>query len=159
MSVESSPELRINEPAAAPKAQDNGYVSRDGWLAQSGKFKEEEIEVDGLGKVLLMEISGTVRAQIQSQQSRGLLADARSVDAVSYQRALLLAGVADPKSPEDARTPLFQKGDMDRVMGIGGGKIQQIVDVLEKLSGLGAGAVASAEENSGPTPSAAGTSQ
>jgi hypothetical protein len=47
---------------------------------------------------------------------------------------------------------------MDRVMGIGGSKIEFIVAELEQLSGLGAQAVASAEGNSGVTPSDAGTS-
>jgi hypothetical protein len=144
--------------AAKVDASVNGFLSRDAWLAQSGKFKEKEITVEGLGKVLLMEISGAARAAIQSQQSAGLLSDVKRIDAASYQRALLLAGVADPSSPEGARKPMFTAGDMDRVMGIGGSKIEVIVSELETLSGMGAGAVASAEGNSEGTPSGAGTS-
>lgn len=137
---------------------DNGFVSRDLWLAQSGKFAEKTITVDGLGKVLIVELSGAARASIQAQQSAGLLGDVKRVDVGAYQRAVLLAGVSDPTSPEDARRPMFQQGDMDRVMTIGGGKIAKVVEEIEKLSGLDVGAVQRAEGNSDETPSDAGTS-
>ncbi len=146
------------ELVQAPEKPQNGFVTRDAWLAQAGKFKERTIHVDGLGEVLLMEISGAARAAIQSQQSAGLLSDVKRVDAAAYQRALILAGVADPASPEGARRPLFTAGDMDRVMGVGASKIEVIVTALEELSGLGAEAVKSAEGNSEKTPSDAGTS-
>jgi hypothetical protein len=162
MPTAESPQTKIQpEPtitAPDPEHSDNGFVTRDEWLAQAGKFSEKTITVAGLGKLLLVELSGLARAQIQAQQSAGLLADAKRVDVAAYQRAVLLGGVADPSSPEGARRPLFQAGDMDRVMGIGGGKLAEVVDEIEKLSGLDVGATKRAEENSDGTPSAAGTS-
>lgn len=145
-----------DEKKATPET--NGWVSRDAWLAQAGKFKEKEVPVEGLGKVLIVEISGAARAAIQSAQSTGLLSDVKRIDSVAYQRALLLSGVADPSSPEGARQPLFKAADMDRVMQIGGAKIALLVDEIEKLSGMGAEGESSAEGNSPATPSAAGTS-
>lgn len=137
---------------------DNGFVTRDAWLAQAGKFREDTLTVDGLGKLLLVELSGVARASIQAQQSAGLLGDVKRVDVGAYQRAVLLAGVADPSSPAESRRPLFQQGDMDKVMQIGGGKIALVVEAIERLSGLDVGAVKSAEGNSDGTPSDAGTS-
>lgn len=147
-----------NPDALEPAAADNGFVTRDQWLAQAGRFKEETITVEGLGKLLIVELSGLARAQIQSQQSVGILSDVKRVDAAAYQRAVILAGVADPASPAESRRPMFTAGDMDKVMSIGGGKIARIVEAIEKLSGLDAKAQETAEGNSGATPSAAGTS-
>jgi hypothetical protein len=141
-----------------PSHDDNGFVSRDGWLAQAGRYAEKTITVDGLGKLLIVELSGTARAAIQAQQSKGLLADSKTIDVGAYQRAVLLAGVADPASPTEARLPMFKQGDMDAVMRIGGGKIAKVVEAIEVLSGLDAGAAKRAEENSVGTPSAGGTS-
>lgn len=138
--------------------EEHGFLDRNAWLAQAGKLKEKELEVDGLGRVLLVEITGAARAAIQSQQSMGLIGDVKRIDVASYQRSLLLQGVADPTSPEGGRLPLFQAGDMDAVMKIGGGKIASVVEQIELLSGLGPAAVARAEENSNGSPSAAGTS-
>ncbi len=154
--------LQIDEPeiataGKASKSTEKPFASRDDWLAAAGKLKEAELEVEGIGRLLLSEISGAARAAIVSAQSAGLLADAKRIDAVAYQRALLSAGVVDPSSPKEARTPLFGRGDIDRVMGIGGAKIAQIVDKIEELSALG-GYQGRAEENSTATPSDAGTS-
>lgn len=140
------------------KPEGNGFLNREQWLAQAGRFAEKTIDVPGLGKVLIAELSGLARAQIQAQQSAGLLADSKRVDVAAYQRAVLLAGVIDPTSPPDARRPLFQGGDMDRVMSLGGGKITIVVTEIEKLSGLDESALSRAEENSGEAPSGAGTS-
>lgn len=133
------------------------FASRDDWLAQAGVLKEEELEVEGLGWLLLSEITGDVRAEIVGQQSVGLLAEQRKIDAKAYQRTLILAGVVDPQSPPGDRKPMFRPGDMDRVMRVGGGKIAGIVDVIERLSSLGQYQGA-AEGNSVPTRNGASTS-
>lgn len=129
---------------------ENGYVSRDEWLNLAGHLKEEELHVEGLGTLLLSEIPGDVRADIVADQSVGLLADQKKIDAKKYQRTLLQHGVVDPNSPVGARTSLFRPGDMDRVMKLGGGKIAEVVDAIEKLSGLGqyAGAAEGNSESS-----------
>lgn len=133
------------------------FASRDDWLGQVGVLKEEDKYVDGLGWLVLSEITGDVRAEIVGQQSVGLLAEKRKIDAQAYQRTLILAGVVDPASPAGDRKPMFRPGDMDRVMRIGGGKIADIVDVIEKLSSLGQYQGA-AEGNSVPTQNGASTS-
>lgn len=133
------------------------FLSRDDWLNQAGVLKEEELEVEGFGLLLLSEITGDARAEIVGHQSVGLLADQRKIDAKAYQRSLILAGVVDPSSPKGDRKPMFRPGDMDRVMKIGGGKIAEIVDAVEKLSALGA-YTGAAEGNSEATPNGASTS-
>lgn len=115
----------------------NKFLSRDDWLNNAGVLKEEEKEIDGFGWLLLSEISGDARADIVGVQSEGLLAEKRKIDAKAYQRALILAGVVDPTSPAGDRKPMFRPSDMDRVMKIGGAKIADIVDAIEKLSALG----------------------
>lgn len=133
------------------------YISRDEWLNNAGVLKEEEKYVDGLGWLLLSEITGDARAEIVGVQSEGLLAEKRKIDAKAYQRALILAGVVDPSSPEGSRLPMFRPADMNRVMLIGGGKIAEIVDAIEKLSALGQ-YTGEAEGNSEGTPNAGSTS-
>lgn len=141
-----------SKPAAAEP------VTRDLWLNASQKLAEEWITVEGLGKVLVSEITAKARADIMTIQSTGLLTEVgKSIDHLRHQKTLLLAGVLDPSSPEGARQPLFQAGDVDKVMEIGASKIAEVIDAIEKLSKLGRYA-ASAEGNSGPTSSDAGTS-
>lgn len=152
-----APTLDVEPAIKETKPPEETFASRDDWLAAAGKLKEEALHVEGIGRLLLSEISGAARAAIVSNQSAGLLADAKRIDAVAYQRALLTAGVVDPSSPKDARVPLFGRGDIDRVMGIGGAKIAVIVDKIEELSALG-NYQGRAEENSSGSPSDAGTS-
>lgn len=133
------------------------FLSREDWLNQAGVLREEELHVEGLGWLLLSEISGDARADIVGRQSVGLLAESRRIDAKDYQRSLILAGVVDPSSPKGDRRPMFRPGDMDKVMRVGGGKIADVVDAIEKLSALGAYQGA-AEGNSESTPNGAGTS-
>lgn len=139
-------------PAKLVEAEANGtkFASRDDWLNLAGHLKEEELHVEGLGTLLLSEITGDVRADIVADQSVGLLADQKKIDAKKYQRTLLQHGVVDPGSPPGARTSLFRPGDIDRAMKLGGGKIAEIVDKIEQLSGLGqyAGAAEGNSENS-----------
>lgn len=150
-------EPQLTHAHTADKPTENGFVSRESWLAQAGKLREAEHTVEGLGKLLLSELTGGARAAIQTNQSTGLLADLKRIDVSAYQRALLLQGVMDPSSPVGDRKPLFSAGDMDAVMKVGGAKIESVIDKLEELSGLGK-SQASAEGNSPATPSSAGTS-
>lgn len=147
--IETKPEVKIEGPK---------FLSREDWLNNAGVLKEEEHEVDGFGRLLLSEITGDQRAEIVGHQSVGLLAEQRKIDAKAYQRSLLLAGVVDPSTPKGDRKPLFRASDLDRVMKIGGGKIAEIVDVIEKLSALGPYSGA-AEENSDSTQNGDGTSK
>lgn len=134
------------------------YLSREEWLNQAGVLKEEEKYVEGFGLLVLSEITGDQRAEIVGHQSVGLLAEERKIDAKAYQRSLILAGVVDPATPPGDRKPMFRPTDMDRVMKIGGGKIAEVVDVIEKLSALGNYSGA-AEENSAATPNGDGISK
>lgn len=142
-------------PAAPPAPE---FVGREQWLGVGSKLAEEVVEVEGLGKVLVSEITAKVRAEIMTIQSSGLLTDiGKSIDHLRHQKTLLLAGVIDPASPEGARTPLFKEGDIDQVMQLGASKVEKIIDKIEQLSKLGRHA-SSAEENSVKPPNAAGTS-
>ncbi len=133
------------------------FASREDWLNIAGVLKEEEHYVEGLGLLVLSEITGDARSEIVGHQSVGLLADQKKIDVKTYQRQLIGAGVVDPASPKSDRRPMFKPGDLDRVMKIGGGKIAEIVDVIERLSALGAHA-GGAEENSEGTQSGGSTS-
>lgn len=152
--ITDSPEKLLYEQAEAAVKK---FLSRDDWLNQAGVLKEEEVEVEGFGLLLISEVTGDVRAEILGDQSVGLLADQRKIDAKVYQRKLILAGVIDPTSPKGDRKPLFRMGDMDRVMKIGGGKIADVVDAIERLSSLGQYAGV-AEGNSVGTQNGASTS-
>ena len=138
------------------------FASRDDFLNAAGRFDEEELTIDGIGTLLLSEISGHARAEILGTMAMGLQADPESgekgkLDTAGYQRALLLNGVVDPSSPPGARKPLFREADMDRVMKVGGAKIQAAAEAIERLSKMGRWSV-SAEGNSGRTPNAVSTS-
>ena len=133
-------------------------LSRDALLAAAGKLNEEVHTVDGLGTLLLGEIGADVRAEILTeQQSVALFAEgaAKKLDRKWYEKKLLLAGVLDPQSPEGNRAPLFKPGDMDSVMRIGGAKIAEVVDAIERLSLMGRHMV-SAEGNSNGAANSAG---
>lgn len=132
-------------------------LSREDMLAAANRLREETVEIDGLGTLLLSEITGEVRANLIGQQATGMMADTKKFDRNGYERTLIQAGVMDPSSPPNGRSTMFRMGDMDRVMRIGGSKIAEIVDGIEKLSSLGEYA-GSAEGNSGSTPKGAGTS-
>jgi hypothetical protein len=158
--VEDQPQTEL-EPAAAPpkKAKDplSKFASREDWLKAASHLNEAEVEIDGIGLVLLSEISGTVRANILAKQSQGLMGDVKTIDVLSYQRSLLQAGIVDPISPRDSRVPMFAIGDMDRVMKMGGASIGKVIDKIEQLSSLG-NYQGGAEENSAATPNGDGTS-
>lgn len=134
------------------------YATREDWLSCAGKLNEEERTITGLGEMLLGEIGADVRAEIMTeQQSIALFAEgaAKKIDRKWYEKKLLLAGVLDPNSPAGARTPLFRQGDLDSVMRIGGAKIAEVVDAIERLSLMGR-YMPSAEGNSNGSPNSAG---
>lgn len=149
---------QVADKAAAKAVKEaHKFISRDDLLNIAGVLKEEEHHVEGLGLLLLSEVTGEVRAEIVAAQSIGLLADQKKIDAKSYQRTLIQNGVVDPASPKGNRQPMFRSGDMDRVMKLGGSKIAEIVDVIERLSSLGPYQGA-AEGNSEKAPNEDGTS-
>jgi hypothetical protein len=152
-----SPANQTETPIEVTTPTEKKFASREDWLNNVGVLKEKEVEIEGLGLLLLSEITGEARAEIVGWQSVGLLADQKKIDAKMYQRQLIQAGVVDPSSPPGDRKPMFRPGDMDRVMKIGGGKIAEIVEEIEKLSALGAYAGA-AEGNSDSTQNGASTS-
>ncbi len=153
-------ETKVQSPKTIEAVDEKiAYASREDWLAAAGHLAEERRHVDGLGWLLLGEIGADVRADITTEQSAVLLAPEdkpRKLDRRAYERRLLLHGVLDPDSPEGARLPLLQPGDIDRVFKIGGAKIGTVIDTIERLSLLGRYAQ-SAEGNSNGTPSSAGT--
>lgn len=116
-------------------------VGRDAFLGHSGKLREDTVTVPELGGVLVKELNGNERAEvIETQAQRG-----GRVDVKGYQRLLLLHGLADPDSPEGARTPLLRKEDLDQAMRLGAGTIELLCERIEELSGLSVDAEALAE--------------
>lgn len=152
--VNQEPEV-VPEPRLDPVTRK--FASREDWLNAVGVLKEEELKVEGLGLLIVSEITGEARADIVGHQSVGLLAEHKKIDAKTYQRQLIQAGVVDPASPKGDRKPMFRPGDMDQVMKIGGGKIAEIVDAIERLSALGNYGAAT-EGNSDSTQNGASTS-
>src|ERR1700723_3598611 len=136
----SLPAEKVVEKPAVTEPEAPKFATRAVWRAAAGKLNEEEKHVEGLGLLLLGEIGADVRAEILTeQQSVALFAEgaAKKLDRKWYEKKLLLAGVLDPASPEGARLPLFKQGDMDSVMRIGGSKIGEVVDAIERLSLMG----------------------
>lgn len=118
---------KLDKAPAAP-------VSRAALLARAGKLREDHVDVPGLGKVLVRELSGAARAKLiqgQAQASRTGIPDVQA-----YQKELLLNGLIDPDSPEDARQPLLEKADLDTVMQLGASAIDALCTRIEQLSGL-----------------------
>ncbi len=157
----SPTDQKVPATAAVVEKESNGrvYASRDEILSAAGRFAEEEHDVEGIGWVMLSEISGEARARILGRMGMAL-EDGKLTDSAwtgHYQRALLLAGVVDPSSPEGARLPLLREGDLDRLMKLGGAKVTDMVTVIERLSKMGR-FQESAEKNSVPIPSAVSTS-
>lgn len=133
------------------------FLTREDILSAANKLKEEETQIEGLGTLLLSEITGSVRADLIAQQATGMMADQKKFDRQSYERTLIQAGVMDPSSPPGGRTTLFRMGDMDRVMKLGASKIETIVTTIERLSSMGESAGV-AEGNSATSRNGGGTS-
>lgn len=122
----------VENAASIAEPEASAPVGRDAFLGHSGKLREDTVQVPGLGDVLVKELNGNERAEvIETQaQNRG------KVDVKGYQRMLLLYGLADPDSPEGARTPLLKKEDLDQAMRIGAAALERLCDRIEELSGL-----------------------
>lgn len=151
--VDDAPSAEWEKPlAAAPVG-----ITREALLdAASTSRDEAEVDVPGLGVVLVGEISGDERARIMEAAARAIQAE--QVDIRGYQKQMLAAGILDPSSPKGARVPLLRHEDIDAVMKLGAAKIRFLIDEIERLSGMGAHSFASAEKNSAPTPSESSTS-
>lgn len=135
--MQSVEEARVEDeaPDAAPPEEGPKFITRETFLAAGGKLAEETLFVEGLGNLLLREVSAGDRADMLSKSLQALQRE--QVDVKGYQRALLLVGVVDPASPPDDRQPLFKPADMDAVMRVGGKKLLPVVDVIERLSLMG----------------------
>lgn len=153
-----SPEEKVDAVVDAPAVDPPPVIlGRDALLAAAGTSRDElTIDVPGLGKVLVGEISGEERAAIMESQARSLQQE--QVDIRGYQKKMLVAGILDPTSPDDARTPLFRDADAEALMKLGAAKIRHLIEEIEKLSGMGMHAFQRAEGNSATTPSASSTS-
>lgn len=139
------------------EASANGFLSRDDLLKAATLRAEEIVEIPDLGKVLCGEIGGDDRALLIGKQVSDVQQQ-REYDRVGYEKRLLRAGILDPTSAADARTPLLRPADVDALMKLGAGKVGLLVQTIERLSGLGPDAVARAEGNSGPAGSGSSTS-
>ena len=156
-STKTPPAAEAVAVAAEPAL--NGFASRTDILGAAGHFAEEEHELEGVGKLLLSEISGAARAEILGQMATAIEGE-KLTDPTwtsKYQKTLLRHGIVDPSSPPAARTPLFKEGDLDAVMQLGGGKLGKIIDAIERLSRMGR-YQESAEKNSAATQNGASTS-
>lgn len=138
------------DEAKTDVAGSNGLLSREALLARTVRA-EEEVDVPGLGRMLVGEINADERAAIIEKQAGDY--QNKRVDVRSYQKSLLVAGLLDPASSASARLPLLSAADGDAVMKVGSAKIAALVDAIERLSGMGAAAVARAEGNSDGIPS------
>lgn len=154
-------DVQVDKIVAPPREKEepvaNKFLSRDDMLSAANRLREEEVEIKGLGTLLISEITAEVRANLIGQQATGMMADQKKFDRNGYERTLIQAGVMDPLSPPHGRSTLFRLGDMDRVMKIGGSKVADIVDAIERLSSLGEYSGA-AEGNSESTLKGDGTS-
>ena len=156
---EAAVEPASGSATAAGDAASKKYASRDDILDAAGKVAEEEHEIEGIGWLLLSELSGEARAKVLGKMGMAI-EDGKLVDPAwtsAYQRLVLLHGVVDPSSAAGARLPLFREGDMDRLMRLGGSKITEAVAVVERLSKMGR-FQESAEGNSAAPPSGDSTS-
>lgn len=138
--------------ADAPPAK-RAPLSRDAFLSSLGKLAEEDVEVDGLGTVLVREMTGKQRAQLLE-----VLAPAASggkADLVRYQQMLLELGLVDPA---DGQPLLDMQTSADVLAGLGASKIEQLCSAIERVSGLSKSANERAEKNSETTPSSDSTS-
>ena len=152
------------KPAEEPKLEEvaatNGHADRSSFLALVGDLAEATVPLkDSKGKqvnVLVRELTGAERADLITLQAEAY--QQGSLKIREYEQKLLLAGIADPETPKGARQPLLKRGDDTELMKLGASKVQELVQKIEELSNLGAGALARAEGNSETTPSEDSTS-
>jgi len=133
------------------------FLSRGAFLENAGKLAEKEIDVPGLGWVIASELTADERAEVIGKQATALNSR-NELDVKSYQRSMLLYGLVDPESPPGNRRKMLRSADVDQMMRIGGGKLQVILDAIERLSAMGRHSEL-AEGNSEPTLNGGPTSE
>lgn len=147
-----SDQLVADPPAEEVPAEKARYASRDEILGAASHLQEEEAEIEGLGRLIFSELTGEARALVLGKMGTALegtkLTDPKWTS--QYHRTLLQNGIVDPESPRDARRPMFRDGDMTKLMQLGGGKIAQAIEIIERLSKMGR-FTESAEGNSDST--------
>lgn len=129
-------------------------LSRDAFLAHVGKLAEELIDVPGLGRVLVRELTGADRAKVLNALAPA--AAGEKPDLGLYQKMLLRFGLIDPNDGQ----PLLDMATVEKAMQLGASKVEALCSAIERLSGLGSRpASESAEKNSEPMPSSTATSE
>lgn len=129
------------------------FLTRDELLSPPA-LDEKVVSLDGFGDVLCGELTGDARAEITERLAKS--SQDGEVDLRGYQRKLLALGILDPGSPEGARVPLLRDADVSVLMAkLGGGKVRDLVETVEGLSGMGAKA-ADVKGNSGTTTTSGG---
>jgi hypothetical protein len=131
------------------------FLTREQLLSPPA-LEEQVVSFPDFGDVLVGELTGDARAEITERLAKS--SQDGEVDLRGYQRKLLALGILDPGSPEGARVPLLKDADVGVLMGkLGGGKVRELVETVEGLSGMGQKAQESAAKNSGSPASAVGT--
>lgn len=121
------------------------FLTRDELLSPPS-LDEQVVSLDGFGDVLVGELTGEARAEITERLAKS--SQDGEVDLRGYQRKLLALGILDPGSPESARVPLLREADVSVLMSkLGGGKVRELVETVESLSGMGAKAAEVAAKN------------
>lgn len=122
-------------------------LSRDAFLSFAGKLAEELVDVEGMGKVLVRELTGAQRALVL-----GVLAPAvqegGKADLGLYQEMLLRLGLIDPADGQ----PLLDIATAKKAMELGASKVEVLCKTIERLSGLDGKAAERAEGNSDVPP-------
>lgn len=130
------------------------FLTRDELLSPPA-LDEKVVSLGGFGDVLVGELTGDARAEITERLAKS--SQDGEVDLRGYQRKLLALGILDPSVTP--RVPLLREADVSALMArLGGGKVRDLVEAIEGLSGMNAKAVESAEKNSVKAASDASTS-
>lgn len=130
---------------------DEKGLSRDAFLAHVGELAEELVDVAGLGKVLVRELTGKQRAKVL--ETLAPAAQGGKPDIGLYQKTLLQLGLIDPADGQ----PLLDMASVERAMELGASKVEALCSAVERLSGLSGKAPESAEKNSPATQTSAST--
>lgn len=124
-------------------------------LLSPPKLEEKTVTLEGFGDVLVGELTGDARAEITEKLAKS--SQDGDVDLRGYQRKLLALGILD--GSVEPRVPLLRDADVSALMSsLGGGKVRDLVEAIESLSGMTAKAVEDAKGNSESTASAGGGS-
>lgn len=127
-------------------------LSRDAFLSHVGQLAEEVIDVAGLGRVLVRELTGAQRARVLTALAPA--AQGAAPDIGEYQKLLLRLGLIDPADGK----PLLDLATVEKAMDLGASKVEALCSAVERLSGLSGKAPESAEKNSATTENSSSTS-